>query len=135
MTYEPGTTHEFYQNLRYYQSNIEFVISLLTEGKRHNDLETGSDYDIYLTSFDLEIGDIIEFRLFKDLTNAISYLYIENIIRNGETIPINLESLMSWDFIRKNTTNGCFTDMTKIFERDQKISRIISDPDKALTEE
>jgi len=57
MKYEPGILHEYYQKPEYHQSNIDFAISLVKEGKRHHDLETGYDYDLYCTSFDLEIGD------------------------------------------------------------------------------
>lgn len=126
MKYLPGIIHESLQKPIYYQSNIEFIITLIDEGKRLHDLINASDYDLYSSSFELEIGDIMKVRLFRYKLDQRPWIYIEEILRRGEIIKIELESILNWAFIQQNTKSGCFTDVSKIIERDEKIIEIIS---------
>lgn len=75
-------------------------------------------------------GDILTVRFFKPSTTSTSYTYIEKLITGSTEHLIMSECTLSREFVAKNTQelhNGVlFSVVTKQYERDKKIERILS---------
>ena len=75
-------------------------------------------------SIDLSKGDTIVVRFFKGKPTSSTYSYLERVIyQSGDTVQYKKESIISLDFILKNT-GYLFTDVTKSFERDKLIEML-----------
>jgi hypothetical protein len=126
MIYNPGMLHETLQKSYYYQVGFDFTMTICGEGVRYNDLREVNDYDTMTGPLNTDVGDIIKFKWFKPKPDHNVYIFIESIERKGKIIQLNRETIMSLDFLERNVKNGLFTNVTKIFERDNKINQIIN---------
>lgn len=128
MKYIPGILHEIYQRPFYIQIGFEFIMSILKDEFRFDDLKMGCDYDTKLDDLSLDSDDVIKFRWFKTKQDQTAHIFIEDLIKsNGDIISLNRETIISYDFITHNRNkNGYFIDVSKIYQRDQKINQILN---------
>ena len=127
MVYNPGILHEYNQVPFYYQIGFDFTIVVCKEGHSSNTLRYFYDYEYSTESVDLIKGDVIKIKYFKIKVDDIIYAFLELMIKpNGEIINYNIETLSSLSFFNHNIKTGLFTDVTKIFQRDNKINQILN---------
>jgi hypothetical protein len=69
-------------------------------------------------------GDVISVRFFKSSPTSEAYTYLEKVWSGGRSIEYKTESIISFGFIQSNT-GYLFVDITKSFERDKKIEKIL----------
>jgi len=82
-----------------------------------------NDWDYLTYTIDLEVGDIICVRFFRQDQFATAYTYFDFYIRDEERFDINQETIISKDLIFKNTT--IFDNITLQYNRDIKIENIL----------
>lgn len=123
MDYIPGQIHESFQKENFLLVNYDFVWSNCGP-KRYSEMSDSKDWD-ETESIDLSKGDVIVVRFFKTKPTSSTYSYLERVIyRCGDTVEYKTDSIISLDFIKKNT-GYLFTDLTKSFERDKLIESIL----------
>ena len=122
MNYIPGYLHEKLQNEFFFLINNDFVWSNCGP-KRLSEMSDSKDWDdivdIYLVK-----GDVISVRFFKSSPTSESYTYLERVYNGEGVIEYKKESIISFGFIQSNT-GYLFLDITKAFERDKKIEKIL----------
>lgn len=122
MQYLPKNILEKYQQFHYYEILNDFTMSVL-DNARFIDLNTINDWDYLTYTIDLEVGDIICVRFFRQDQFATAYTYFDFYIRDEERFDINQETIISKDLIFKNTT--IFDNITLQYNRDIKIENIL----------
>jgi hypothetical protein len=132
MNYIPGQLHEKLQAPVAYRATSSGFSFLICDKKRYNDINI-SQGDEDLKDLILEDSDILILRWFVPKPNTIPYSYIDEIIRNGKSITIERESIVSKEFMILNSTeilsknfNPFFVDVTKQYIRDKKINSILN---------
>lgn len=132
------------QNYIFYQIGFDFTIIMCKEGlgtdisasigpwsqnQNTTDINTIEDYPTMTDDYNLGKGDIIKstWLLKKPPYDSLKFatLYIESVIRDNKEIILNRETILSWSFLITNISNGLFTDITKIINRDNKIDKLI----------
>jgi len=99
--------------------------------KRWGDMKS-IDWDETVT-IELSKGDIVVVRFFKSSPTSEAYTYLERVIyNNGDVVEYKTESIISKALIETNLHPGkaenkswLFSDVTKAFERDKKIEKIL----------
>jgi hypothetical protein len=127
MQYLPKHIHEKYQQFHYYEMLNDFTMSVL-DNARFIDLNNINDWDDLTYTIDLEVGDIICVRFFRQDQYATAYTYLDFYVRDEERFDINQETIISKDMIFKNTT--IFDNITLQYNRDIKIENILNEGDK-----
>lgn len=123
MDYIPGQIHQKLQKEHFFLVNYDFVWSNCGP-KRFNEMSDSKDWD-ETESINLSKGDTIVVRFFKGKPTSSTYSYLERVIyRSGDSVQYKKESIISLDFILKNT-GYLFTDVTKSFERDKLIEMLL----------
>jgi hypothetical protein len=122
MEYIPGYLHEKLQNEFFFLINSDFV--WLNCGPRR--LSEMSDSKHWDETKDISLikGDVISVRFFKSSPTSEAYTYLERVYNGEGVIEYKKESIISFGFIQSNT-GYLFTDITKAFERDKKIEKIL----------
>jgi hypothetical protein len=95
-------------------------------------MKSSIDWDETVT-IELSKGDIVVVRFFKSSPTSEAYTYLERVIyNNGDVVEYKTESIISKALIEKNLDPGkvenkswLFSDVTKAFERDKKIEKIL----------
>jgi hypothetical protein len=95
-------------------------------------MKSSIDWDETVT-IELSKGDIVVVRFFKSSPTSEAYTYLERVIyNNGDVVEYKTESIISKALIEKNLHPGkvenkswLFSDVTKAFERDKKIEKIL----------
>ena len=124
MDYIPGQIHESFQKEHFFLVNHDFVWSNCGP-KRFNEMSDSKDWD-ETESIDLSKGNVIVVRFFKGKPTSSTYSYLERVIYRGvDPVEYKKESIISLDFIQKNT-GYLFTDVTKSFERDKLIEMLLA---------
>ena len=121
MEYIPGIIHESLQMERFLRVSKEFTIVICDE-KRLDDFIDPIDWDQTL-AIDLKVNDIISIRYYKTRGEQV-YCYLEYIISNNQKKEYKKETLISKDFIIRNSF--IFEDITIIHSRDDKIDKILN---------
>ena len=98
MEYLPKHIHEKYQQFHYYELLNDFTMSVL-DNDRFIDLNNINDWDDLTYTLDLEKGDIICVRFFRQDQNATTYTYLDFYVRDDERLDINQETIISMDMI------------------------------------
>ena len=124
MEYLPKHIHEKYQQFHYYELLNDFTISVL-DNARFIDLNNINDWDDLTYTLDLEKGDIICVRFFRQDQNATTYTYLDFYVRDEERFDINSETILSMDMIFIN--KDLFDNITLQYNRDIKIEDILND--------
>ena len=129
MEYLPKHIHEKYQQFHYYELLNDFTISVL-DNARERDLRNINDWDtgkLFLLTYtlDLDKGDIICVRFFRQDQNATTYTYLDFYVRDDERFDINQETIISKDLIFINPS--LFDNITSQYNRDIKIKKILND--------
>jgi hypothetical protein len=124
MNYIPGIIHEKYQQFHYYEMLNNFTISILDDA-RYKDLQSAQDWDDLTYTLDLEKGDIICVRFFKNNQTLSAYTYLDFYIADDERFDVNQETIISRDLIDINS--NLFDNVTLQYERDMKINDILND--------
>ena len=124
MQYLPKHIHEKYQQFHYYEMLNDFTMSIL-DNARFIDLNNINDWDDLTYTIDLEVGDIICVRFFRQDQYATAYTYLDFYVRDKERFDINQETIISKDLIFKNTS--LFDNITLKYNRDKKIKNILND--------
>lgn len=127
MQYLPKHIHEKYQQFHYYELLNDFTISVL-DNARFIDLNNINDWDDLTYTLDLEVGDIICVRFFRQDQSATAYTYLDFYVRDEERFDINQETIISKDMIFKNTT--IFDNITLQYKRNLKIENLLNEGDK-----
>jgi len=122
MEYIPGYLHEKLQNEFFFLINSDFV--WLNCGPRR--LSEMSDSKHWDETKDISLikGDVISVRFFKSSPTSEAYTYLERVYNGEGVVEYKKESIISFGFIQSNT-GYLFTDITKAFERDKKIEKIL----------
>ncbi len=131
MNYIPGQIHEKLQKEYFFLVNNDFSWSNCRD-KRWGDMRDISDWD-ETDTIELSKGDIVVVRFFKSSPTSNAYTYLERVIyNNGDITEYKTESIISLALIEKNLDPGkvenkswLFTNVTKSFERDKKIEKIL----------
>jgi len=131
MDYIPGYLHEKLQREHFFLINNDFVWSNCGP-KRLSEMSDSKDWDETVT-IELSKGDIVVVRFFKSSPTSEAYTYLERVIyNNGDVVEYKTESIISKGLIEKNLHPGkaenkswLFSDVTKAFERDKKIEKIL----------
>jgi hypothetical protein len=131
MNYIPGYLHEKLQNEFFFLINNDFAW-INCRDKRWGDMKSSIDWDETVT-IELSKGDIVVVRFFKSSPTSEAYTYLERVIyNNGDVVEYKTESIISKALIEKNLHPGkvenkswLFSDVTKAFERDKKIEKIL----------
>ena len=131
MNYIPGQIHEKLQREHFFLINNDFSW-INCRHKRYDDMGGISDWDDTVT-IELSKGDIVVVRFFKSSPTSESYTYLERVIyNNDDVVEYKTESIISKGLIEKNLHPGkaenkswLFSDVTKAFERDKKIEKIL----------
>lgn len=131
MNYIPGQIHEKLQREHFFLVNLDFSWSNCRD-KRWGDMRDIEDWD-ETDTIELSKGDIVVVRFFKSSPTSEAYTYLERVIyNNGDVIEYKTESIISLGLIEKNLYPGkvenkswLFSDVTKAFERDKKIEKIL----------
>ena len=124
MEYLPKHIHEKYQQFHYYELLNDFTMSVL-DNARFIDLNNINDWDDLTYTLDLEKGDIICVRFFRQDQNATTYTYLDFYVRDDERLDINQETIISMDMIFIN--KDLFDNITLLYNRDLKIKKILND--------
>lgn len=124
MEYLPKHIHEKYQQFHYYEILKDFTISVLDDA-RFIDLNNINDWDDLTYTIDLEVGDIICVRFFRQDQYATAYTYLDFYIRDEEQFDINQETIISKDMIFKNTS--IFDNVTLQYKRNLKIENVLNE--------
>ena len=124
MEYLPKHIHEKYQQFHYYELLNDFTMSVL-DNARFIDLNNINDWDDLTYTLDLEKGDIICVRFFRQDQNATTYTYLDFYVRDDERLDINQETIISMDMIFIN--KDLFDNITLLYNRDLKIKKIFND--------
>ena len=124
MEYLPKNIHEKYQQFHYYELLNDFTISVL-DNARYVDLNNINDWDDLTYALDLEIGDIICVRFFRQDQYATAYTYLDFYVRDEERFDINQETILSMDLILIN--ESLFDNITLQYNRDIKIENILNE--------
>jgi hypothetical protein len=124
MEYLPKHIHEKYQQFHYYELLNDFTMSVL-DNARFIDLNNINDWDDLTYTLDLEKGDIICVRFFRQDQNATTYTYLDFYVRDEERFDINSETILSMDMIFINPS--LFDNITLLYNRDLKIKKILND--------
>ena len=124
MEYLPKHIHEKYQQFHYYELLNDFTMSVL-DNARFIDLNNINDWDDLTYTLDLEKGDIICVRFFRQDQNATTYTYLDFYVRDEERFDINSETILSMDMIFIN--KDLFDNITLQYNRDIKIEDILND--------
>ncbi len=127
MDYWPKHIHEKYQQFHYYELLNDFTISVL-DNARFIDLNNINDWDDLTYTIDLEVGDIICVRFFRQDQYATAYTYLDFYIRDEEKFDIEQETIISKDLIFINTS--LFDNITLLYKRNLKIENILHEGDK-----
>jgi len=131
MYYIPGQIHESFQKEHFFLVNSDFSWSNCRD-KRWGDMRDIEDWDETVT-IELSKGDIVVVRFFKSSATSEAYTYLERVIYNNcDMVEYKTESIISLGLIEKNLDPGkfenkswLFSDVTKAFERDKKIEKIL----------
>jgi hypothetical protein len=131
MNYIPGQIHEKLQREHFFLVNSDFSWSNCRD-KRWGDMRDISDWD-ETDTIELSKGDIVVVRFFKSSPTSEAYTYLERVIyNNGDVVEYKTESIISLGLIEKNlyprkvqNKSWLFSDVTKAFERDKKIEKIL----------
>jgi hypothetical protein len=131
MDYIPGQIHESFQKDHFFLVNSDFSWSNCRD-KRWGDMRDIEDWDETVT-IELSKGDIVVVRFFKSSATSSAYTYLERVIYNNcDMVEYKTESIISLGLIEKNLDPGkfenkswLFSDVTKAFERDKKIEKIL----------
>ena len=131
MNYIPGQIHEKLQKECFFLVNNDFSWSNCRD-KRWGDMRDIEDWD-ETDTIELSKGDIVVVRFFKSSPTSEAYTYLERVIyNNGDVVEYKTESIISKALIEKNLDPGkvenkswLFSDVTKAFERDKKIEKIL----------
>ena len=131
MDYIPGQIHESFQKDHFFLINNDFAW-INCRDKRWGDMKSSIDWDETAT-IELSKGDIVVVRFFKSSPTSEAYTYLERVIyNNGDVVEYKTESIISKGLIEKNLHPGkaenkswLFSDVTKAFERDKKIEKIL----------
>ena len=131
MNYIPGQIHEKLQREHFFLINNDFAW-INCRDKRWGDMKSSIDWDETVT-IELSKGDIVVVRFFKSSPTSEAYTYLERVIyNNGDVVEYKTESIISKALIEKNLHPGkvenkswLFSDVTKAFERDKKIEKIL----------
>ena len=124
MEYLPKHIHEKYQQFHYYELLNDFTMSVL-DNARFIDLNNINDWDDLTYTLDLEKGDIICVRFFRQDQFATAYTYLDFYVRDDERLDINQETIISKDLIFINPS--LFDNITSQYNRDIKIKKILND--------
>jgi hypothetical protein len=95
------------------------------DNARERDLRNINDWDDLTYTLDLEKGDIICVRFFRQDQNATTYTYLDFYVRDEERFDINSETILSMDMIFINPS--LFDNITLQYNRDIKIEDILND--------
>jgi hypothetical protein len=131
MDYIPGQIHESFQKEHFFLISNDFAWINCSD-KRWDDMKSSIDWDETVT-IELSKGDIVVVRFFKSSPTSDAYTYLERVIyNNGDVVEYKTESIISKALIEKNLHPGkaenkswLFSDVTKAFERDKKIEKIL----------
>ncbi len=131
MNYIPGQIHEKLQKEHFFLINNDFAWSNCGP-KRLGEMSNSKDWDDTV-AIDLSKGDVVVVRFFKSSPTASTYTYLERVIyNNGDVVEYKTESIISLGLIEKNldpekveNKSWLFTNVTKSFERDKKIEKIL----------
>ncbi len=131
MDYIPGQIHESFQKEHFFLISNDFAWINCSD-KRWDDMKSSIDWDETVT-IELSKGDIVVVRFFKSSPTSDAYTYLERVIyNNGDVVEYKTESIISKGLIEKNLHPGkaenkswLFSDVTKAFERDKKIEKIL----------
>ena len=131
MDYIPGQIHESFQKDHFFLINNDFAW-INCRDKRWGDMKSSIDWDETVT-IELSKGDIVVVRFFKSSPTSEAYTYLERVIyNNGDVVEYKTESIISKGLIEKNLHPGkaenkswLFSDVTKAFERDKKIEKVL----------
>lgn len=132
MEYIPGQIHESFQKEHFFLVNFNFSWTNCRD-KRWGEMSMPTDWD-ETDTIELSTGDVVVVRFFKSDPAGSSYSYLERVIHSdGGVTDYNIESIISREFVVKNTEsvslNGpikLFTHVTKLFERDKKINLLLT---------
>ena len=131
MDYIPGQIHESFQKDHFFLINNDFAW-INCRDKRWGDMKSSIDWDETMT-IELSKGDVVVVRFFKSSPTSDAYTYLERVVyNNGDVVEYKTESIISKGLIEKNLDPGkvqnkswLFSDVTKSFERDKKIEKIL----------
>lgn len=124
MDYIPGHIHEKLQKEYFFLVSKYFIWSNCSESLRYNDMKISTDWD-KCTDIELDEGDTIVVRFFKPNPMSDPYSYLERVIKNDVSeVEFKIESIISMELITRN--KFLFIDVTKQFERDESISKLLS---------
>ena len=130
MDYIPGQIHEKLQREQFFLINNDFAW-INCRDKRWGDMKA-LDWD-ETDTIELSKDDVVVVRFFKSSPTSEAYTYLERVIyNNGGVTEYKTESIISLALIEKNLDPGkvenkswLFTDVTKSFERNKKIEKIL----------
>lgn len=123
MEYKPGRIHESFQKIEAIEMLQDFNIPILR--KRWDDSNLVDDDSTFTLA--VSKGDILIVRFFLPNISSTSYTYIEKLLTGSTEHLIMSECTLSREFIVQNTKNKVlFSVVTKQYERDKKIERILS---------
>ncbi len=131
MDYIPGQIHESFQKEHFFLINNDFAW-INCRDKRWGDMKSSIDWDETVT-IELSKGDIVIVRFFKSSPTSDAYTYLERVVyNNGDVVEYKTESIISKGLIEKNldprkvqNKSWLFSDVTKSFERDKKIEKLL----------
>ena len=109
MKYIPGNLDKSLLGVFYYELKYNFNFLIYDNLKSNNHLVVN-----------LNVGDILVVRFYE--TYTMPYCFLEKVIGDKITTEYLSESIVSKSFIDIN--EYIFTDITKLMERDQKLSTI-----------
>ena len=111
MKYIPGNLDKSLLGVFYYELKYNFNF-LICDGRNYR-----TDKQLVVN---LNVGDILVVRFYE--TYTMPYCFLEKVIGDKITTEYLSESIVSKSFIDIN--EYIFTDITKLMERDQKLSTI-----------
>lgn len=127
MEYLPGNIHESLRKVHVFELINDFNVPILN--KRYS--ESNLVDDDSTKTLELLKNDILFIRFFKPIDKygtTPSYTFINKLIRNVVEYEIMNECTLSKEFVILNSKNGIlFNDVTKIYERDNKLKQILND--------
>jgi hypothetical protein len=131
MNYIPGQIHESFQKEHFFLINNDFAWINCSD-KRLGEMSDSKDWD-ETDTIELSKGDVIVVRFFKSSPTLSAYTYLERVIyNNGDVTEYKTESIISLGLVEKNldtekfeNKSWLFSDVTKAFERDKKIEKIL----------